>query len=177
MARDPQARREAIARAAAQLVAEVGLERVTHRAVARRAGVPLGATTYYFDSLPELVTAGLELVAGDQRTELAHWRATLTRDNLPSALPRLAAAYLSDRPRAVVEYELYVAASRDEQLRPLARVWLDGLREVLNPLVGSRSATTLVAVLDGFLLTALVVDCPLDRRGLADTIRAVLGAG
>ena len=46
---------EAILEAALRVIAERGVEAVTHRAVADAAGVPLSATTYYFESLDELL--------------------------------------------------------------------------------------------------------------------------
>lgn len=51
--RDPEARRREIVTAAAELIVEVGAEAVTHRMVAARADVPLGATTQYFDTLDD----------------------------------------------------------------------------------------------------------------------------
>jgi len=64
-ARDPQARRDALAAATIEIVAEMGIGRTTHRAVAARAGLPLGATTYYFPTLDALITAALQKAADD----------------------------------------------------------------------------------------------------------------
>ena len=52
------ARRDAIVRAAADLILQEGPASVTHRAVASRADVPLAATTYYFTGLDDLIGAG-----------------------------------------------------------------------------------------------------------------------
>src|SRR3954452_23750675 len=66
-------RRAALVEAAAKLLAEGGFDAVRHRAVAERAGLPLASTTYYFDSLEDLVTAAVEhhsnaeLAAGRRR--------------------------------------------------------------------------------------------------------------
>ena len=46
--------------AAAELLAEGGFEAVRHRAVARRAGLPLASTTYYFSSLDDLIARAVE---------------------------------------------------------------------------------------------------------------------
>ncbi|MDO4887188.1 MAG: TetR family transcriptional regulator [Actinomycetaceae bacterium] len=48
-------RRAAIVEAAAQIIREEGPVAVTHRAVARRCGCSLSATTYYFSGLDELL--------------------------------------------------------------------------------------------------------------------------
>src|SRR4051812_50083921 len=66
-------RRAALVEAAAKLLVEGGFDAVRHRAVAERAGLPLASTTYYFDSLEDLVTAAVEhhsnaeLAAGRRR--------------------------------------------------------------------------------------------------------------
>ena len=61
--RDPERRRREIIDAAVEVIADVGTGRATHRAIAERAGVPLGSTTYYFPTLDDLVAAALERVA------------------------------------------------------------------------------------------------------------------
>ena len=48
-------RRQALVESAAELILEGGIDAVRHRAVANRAGLPLASTTYYFESLDELV--------------------------------------------------------------------------------------------------------------------------
>jgi AcrR family transcriptional regulator len=48
-------RREAILRAALQIIARDGMRAVRHRAVAKEANVPLAATTYYFKDINELI--------------------------------------------------------------------------------------------------------------------------
>jgi len=59
------ARRDAIVRAAADLILHEGPAAVTHRAVAARADVPLAATTYYFTGLDDLIgAAGHVIVEG-----------------------------------------------------------------------------------------------------------------
>jgi len=170
--RDPQARRDALASAAIEVIAEVGIGRATHRAVAARADLPLGATTYYFPSLDALIGAGLEHATEALQADLRAWADRL-RDSpdLPATLAALAEECLADRRRAQIEYELYVAAARDTALRPLAVGWLDGMRELLLPHVGLAAANSVSALLDGAMLQSLVADAPLDVPALTDAIR------
>ena len=56
-------RRRAIIDAALRIIASRGLPAVTHRTVARQAGVPLAATTYYFASKNEILSEALESLA------------------------------------------------------------------------------------------------------------------
>lgn len=169
--RDPEGRRAALARAAAQIVAEVGVGRTTHRAIAARAGVPLGATTYYFPTLDDLVTAGMQCVADDSRRELTSWAEALAgHDDLPRALTECVRSYLQE-PRVLVEYELYLAAARNPTLRPLAEAWLTGLRDLLAPDLGARGAATVSALIDGTILQSLVTGELPDLTRLEATIR------
>src|SRR6266536_1437244 len=67
-------RRQTLVAAAAALLVEGGFDVVRHRAVAERADLPLASTTYYFDSLDDLVTAAVEHYG---RAELDRGRAQL----------------------------------------------------------------------------------------------------
>src|ERR1700759_5081568 len=69
-------RRYALVSAAADLLCEGGFDAVRHRAVARRAGLPLASTTYYFSSLDDLVINAVEYT-GTQ--ELVQQRSRLQR--------------------------------------------------------------------------------------------------
>jgi DNA-binding transcriptional regulator YbjK len=84
------------------------------------------------------------------RADLRLWAERL-RDSadLAVTLADVAGEYLAYRRRAQIEYELYVAAARDTVLRPLAVEWLDGMRELLRPLVGDAAAGSVAAVVDG----------------------------
>ncbi|GIE95740.1 TetR/AcrR family transcriptional regulator [Paractinoplanes rishiriensis] len=175
--RDPQARREALAAAVLEVIAENGIGRTTHRAVAARAELPLGATTYYFPTLDALIAAGLERAAAAQDADLQLWAERLggTTD-LAGTLVALTADYLADRQRAQIEYELCVAAARDVALRPLASQWLDGVHSLLEPRVGSAAARNISALLDGAMLQVLVTGSELDAEGLANAIRRLAAA-
>lgn len=60
-------RRATIVAAAATVLVRDGLRAVTHRAVAREAGVPLGSTTYYVADRDELVREALGLLVDQER--------------------------------------------------------------------------------------------------------------
>jgi DNA-binding transcriptional regulator YbjK len=173
--RDPEARRAALAAAVVEVVAEVGIGRTTHRAVAARAGLPLGTTTYYFPTLDDLVATGLAHATEALRAELDAWSARLGTATDPAAtLAGLVVGYLADRRRARVEYELYVAAARNPALRPLAETWLHGLRDLLIPHTGATAARDVAALVDGAVLQALATDTKLNRADLTAAIRRLI---
>lgn len=177
-ARDPAARRRDILHAATELVAERGLGRVSHRAIAARAGVPLGSTTYYFPSLAELVSTALEQTSNEASAEIAAWRpAVVSSNDLAATLAMLIEDYLSRPDRALIEYELYLAGARDDRLRGYARRWLRALLELLEEVVDPATAQRLSAQIDGASLQVLVLGEPLDRSGLEPALRAMLRPG
>ena len=171
-ARDPEARRRDLAAAALEVIAESGIARTTHRAVAARAGLPLGATTYYFPTLDDLIAAGLQRATAEVEADFAVWAERLRQTaDVPDTLAGLIGEYLSDRRRAQIECDMYVAAGRDPALRPLAMAWITGMRELLEPYVGPAACRDLVALLDGVMLQALISGEDVDVGALTATIR------
>ena len=61
-----EARREPILRATLAIIGERGPDAGTHRAVAERAGLPLSATTYWFESKEDLLQETLLLAAREE---------------------------------------------------------------------------------------------------------------
>ncbi len=59
-------RRQAILEASLNIIVRDGIRAVRHRAVAREAGVPLSATTYYFKDLSDLIADTFALFASEQ---------------------------------------------------------------------------------------------------------------
>jgi DNA-binding transcriptional regulator YbjK len=173
--RDPEARRQQIVTAAVRAIAEHGVGNVTHRRIAALAGVPLGSTTYYFPTLDDLIAAALREATEYARAGLEAWAEELTvsRD-LPATFVDLALRYLEDRGQALLEYEVCLAAARTPELRPAAQLWIDGLRGICARFAGPERGFALAALLDGYLLQALVTDGPLDTEGLRVGVAALV---
>src|SRR5882724_3066009 len=107
-------RREQILEATLRVIGRDGREAVTHRAVAEEAGVPLGSTTYYFDSRDDLLGQALEHVArkeADRHVELGN---ELRKAGSPRRLADMLLDQLvfeiEDRDAYVAEYELWLEA-------------------------------------------------------------------
>lgn len=182
-------RRQALVEAAAELFAERGFDAIRHRAVAERAGLPLASTTYYFDSLDELITATVEHYG---RTELARGHAQL-RELAPRqrgvdtvvelVLDQLLGVELEsgDAESVLLRYERLVATGRRPYLRPLMRTLSAELAALLSEIF-TRSGMTLtserieqvVALVDGAVVNALI-EIHLDPRATARRmLRAIL---
>lgn len=170
-------RRDRIVSAVLDLVAEHGMAGVSHRSVAQAAGVPLGSTTYYFDSLDELLAGALDRLVDDYERTLRAWAEPLTdadATTLAAASTGLVVDYLRDRRRARMEYALCVAAMDRPALRPAAARYTAVSVDVLSTLVPRAVAVALTAAIDGFLVEALVSPEPLDREAVRAAVTAIL---
>ncbi|HSI80852.1 MAG TPA: TetR family transcriptional regulator [Solirubrobacterales bacterium] len=160
-------RRGEILAATVRIIGSRGLGAVTHRAVAREAGVPLAATTYYFSSKDELLREALRLLAEDEIVRIGERTAELG-DDLGSpdrAAAALAQVLLGDGAVAqalLAKFELYLEAARDPALRATASHWRGAfiaLAESALQTVGApqpeRRAQLLVAAIDGALVHEL----------------------
>jgi DNA-binding transcriptional regulator YbjK len=159
------ARRRALLDATVRVIGRGGIAAVDHRAVAAEAGVPLGSTTYYFDSKDDMVARALEHVAEREADRLRAETATGTLDVVSAELlpERLADvvldAWAADRVTLLAQYELYLESARRPDLRPAAERWDRAYRDLLRhalELLGTpdpdRRAHLLCASLDGLLL-------------------------
>ncbi|WP_019853901.1 TetR/AcrR family transcriptional regulator [Actinopolyspora mortivallis] len=130
-----------IVRAAITLIAEGGIEALTHRRVAEATGVPLGSTTYYFTGIDHLVEAAMKEVARHSVSQLREWEQNLPPDaDLSAALADFVVTSTTEqRERTVAEHNLYGAALHRPCLRSTAAAWDDAFAE---PLVSRTSTTT-----------------------------------
>ncbi|NWJ71839.1 TetR family transcriptional regulator [Pseudonocardia sp. ICBG1122] len=176
-------RRALLVAAAAELLAESGFDAIRHRAVAERAGVPLAATTYYFSSLEDLVSAALDRLA---HTELADAHDCLARRDDPAEI--VLDLLLGPRSRtggldAVLgRFERLIGSGRRPFLAGLLRaqrVEFDALLdEALTRATGRRpgpgEVRRLTALVDGVVLTALIEADPDPRAVGREALHEVL---
>lgn len=166
-------RRYALVSAAADLLCEGGFDAVRHRAVARRAGLPLASTTYYFSSLDDLVAKAVEHV-GEREAEQLRARVSMLsrrRRGAESTVDILVDLLVDDvvgqnvSEQLISRYERYIACARHPKLRDIQRRILrqrtDAVIEVVERSGRSVRAgylTALVNAVDGAVVTALVAD-------------------
>ncbi|MGH3378139.1 MAG: TetR/AcrR family transcriptional regulator [Actinoallomurus sp.] len=172
---DP-ARREKIANAAIAVVAERGVEGVTHRAVAAAAGVPLGSTTYHFATLDDLLVVALHTAAEHNVVRLRAWERELAPGaDLAAALADLVVRGLTEeRAQTVVEYELYVAALHRPPLRRASRGWDDALVELFASRTDAVTGELLAATFCGLVMQELLADPPPTRDKVTAVFRRAL---
>ena len=118
-------RRYALVSAAAELLCEGGFDAVRHRAVARRAGLPLASTTYYFSSLDDLIAKAVEHVGTREAEQLRTGCRSLSRRRrgAESTADVLVDLLVGDTPgsagseQLISRYERYIACARQPALR------------------------------------------------------------
>ena len=94
----PEAIRAAIIEATIRLIGRDGVDGVTHRAVAREAGVSLSSTTYHFASRDEIVSEALRRVADLEIERIARDAEALAEGHADVAsIARALAAWLAEQ--------------------------------------------------------------------------------
>lgn len=174
--RDPEARRREIVTAATELIVEVGADALTHRMVAARAGVPLGATTQYFGTLDDLRAAALRQLADEIDARLDALRVAFeTSGATPAVLATLIFAGLNDARAVQADRTVVTAAVHDATLRDLARHASDQLVGILQPTFGADRAMAATMFIDGFMWNVQLRDSPLDLAFLETALGRLLG--
>jgi DNA-binding transcriptional regulator YbjK len=169
-----KARREALLRAAIELLAVGGARALTHRAVAARAGLPPASTTYYFDTIQQLTDAALELHVTDRVAELeVIVSAALAAGETPEEVGAAVAVSLVDRAADMLvgQFELYLEAARNPALRPTVGEALAASEQFAAralKALGARdpegAAPAFLALVDGFALHRLGRPRPRDEE-------------
>jgi DNA-binding transcriptional regulator YbjK len=115
-----EAREREILEATIDLIYEEGISAVSHRAVARRAGVALSAPSYFFPSIDDLIVEAFRSIVATMMEGLEALSARIeaedmSREDAVDAYVRLA---LATAPRYdKVQYEAYMVAARRPALR------------------------------------------------------------
>lgn len=169
-------RAQRIARAAIDVVSERGVAGLTHRAVADRAGVPLGSTTYYFAKLEDILEAAMREAMATGNGRLKRWRAGVgPDDDLADALARLVDdATGPHRAALLVEWELYLAAVRSPGLRSLSVEWGNLLPDALAAYTDRVTARALAHAMFGLQLESLISGRRLRADDALPVLRRVL---
>jgi TetR/AcrR family transcriptional regulator, regulator of biofilm formation and stress response len=180
------ARRLLLLQTTLRLIADEGIDAVSHRSVAEAAGVPLGSTTYWFASRQDMLRQALEHFA---RLEIEGLRERLgavlgrrlSRKRLVDEFTDILVPQLGQaRWRTIAQYAFLQEATRQPELEPVCRewtaAWQDALEEVFASLGVSDprlEARMFLAMLDGLLLDQLAApDADPERNVIRPALRA-----
>ncbi len=179
-------RRATLLDATLRVIARDGPAAASHRAVAAEAGVPLGSTTYYFESREHMLLAALRHAADAEVSRIERRVHELDAGRLDPAGWRRAVVdwalqeVSSQRAHLLIaRHQLRLEALRNPELRAVYGTWTGAslaLVETLLRRAGSPypevDAAVLVAAIDGVTLNAIVLLKGARRRAL---VRAVVG--
>jgi len=184
-------RRYALVSAAAELLREGGFEAVRHRAVARRAGLPLASTTYYFSCLDDVIASAVAHIGMLEVAQLRAQVATVSRrrrsaDKTADLLVDLLVGHDSEArltEQLISRYERHIACARLPALREIQRrnmrQRVDAVGEVIER--SGRSArpelvSALICTVDGAVVSALVDEHQDPRAAARSTVIDVIDA-
>ena len=164
-------RRQALLEAAVEVVAERGVGATTHRAVAARAGLPLATTSYFFDSLDDLLMAAMRHFTAETINRSEQLAAFLVANEItPEQAIDAFVELLLAQPtwRLVAQFEAYMEASRRDDARTEITKVLDAFLTTASTALAAvgveepdAAALAFIALADGFALQRIV-------RGTAD---------
>ncbi|MFC7457705.1 TetR/AcrR family transcriptional regulator [Brachybacterium sp. GCM10030267] len=165
-------RRERIADAVIDVLAERGSRGLTHRAVDEVAGLPTGSTSYYFRTRAALLAAAVPRLA-----ELDVWALDGSDQHQQLVAILHDALHGAGRRRTLARYELVLEAARRPEIQ---RAMAEGNARVIQRVAAlfpaasdaeaQRRARDVLALVDGLLL--LNVTCPEQQRIPAEEIAA-----
>lgn len=155
-------RRNELLAAAIELFAEGGSRAITHRAVAARAGLPPASTTYYFETIDDLIREALG-------SHIDQWTADLTSltqveleadASIDDAAAFVSAVFAARGPEvAALELSIFLAAAREPELQDNAAQAMQALESLARAMLervgvtdGSRLAAAIVALITGTAL-------------------------
>ncbi|MBF6183013.1 TetR family transcriptional regulator [Nocardia otitidiscaviarum] len=150
-------RRAQIIEATLTVVNRDGAAGVTHRTVAKEAGITTSLTLYYFATLDDLLVAALTSVT-DAYTHRIRELVTTANDPLDGLAHIIAESAGPGRERALAERELSTLAARRPALRSVARRWREGVAELARTRTDDPTVIeSFVALTDG-LCTSILLD-------------------
>jgi DNA-binding transcriptional regulator YbjK len=116
-----EAREREILEATIDLIYEEGISSVTHRSVARQAGVALSAPSYFFPSIDDLIVEAFRSIVATMMEGLEALSARIEAEEMSreQAVEAYVELALKTAPRYdKVQYEAYMFAARRPVLRP-----------------------------------------------------------
>ncbi|RJQ76667.1 TetR family transcriptional regulator [Pseudonocardiaceae bacterium YIM PH 21723] len=169
-----QRKRELIA-ATLKVVADQGVAGVSHRVVAKEAGLPATAAAYHFDGIDDLLAAALTEAMNIAIAEIREIAADPDPDAAIRRMAESMADVVRDSGRLVAEFELYLLAARKPALLPAVRGWMDVISEFARRYLDDPLRVLLVVgAFDGLMLQALLMENPPQASEFEGLLRVLL---
>ena len=159
-----QVRRTLILDTTLQLIANGGVDCVTHRRVADTAGIPLGSTTYYFESREHLLRDAFDyyLSKATAMQSEVQTRPIADVSDFVGYLVELTNREFENESMLLAEYEMTLYAARDDHVASGLHQWdktnLKKISDVLRKLGSKKpkeAAQTILNLMRGYELDRL----------------------
>lgn len=172
--------RAALLDAAMAVIAAEGVAAASQRTVATAAGASLASTTYHFGTRDELLAATMQHAAAIAVEQITRLSDDILEGRTPLVDACLDYIDLQRSGRSatgIVTFELAIAASRDERLRPHSLGFVESLRRVFAPFVDVGGGDLAIAQsFYGVLLMELAHGSAARSAELERTVTAVFDA-
>lgn len=173
---DPD-RRDRIVDACLEVIARAGVAGTSHRKVAAEADVPLGATTYYFDGLDDLLHAAFERFAASASEG---FDARLAGADGPEAAREAVVALIvhdifQDERSLVLSHELYTLAAREPRFRTITSAWMRRSQVSLGRHFDPATARMVDALIEGLTIHRALDDKERDVDEVVEAVRRITG--
>ncbi|RLK46748.1 TetR/AcrR family transcriptional regulator [Microbacterium telephonicum] len=172
---DPD-RRDRIIDACLEVVSRHGVAGTSHRKVAAQAGVPLGAMTYYFDGMDDLLGEAFSRFAA---TVADRFDRRMTEAGDADAAARAVVDIIredvfgTDR-ELVLSHELYTLAAREPAYRAITSAWMRRSRAALERHFDPETARILDALIEGLTIHRALDAEPRDPGEVEDAVARIL---
>lgn len=176
--RNDPGRRDRIVDACLEVIAGSGVAGTSHRKVAAQAAVPLGAMTYYFDGIDDLLRAAFTRFATtisdrfERRMASAPHRAA-ARDAVAAIILE---DVFGDARELVLSHELYTLAARDPTYRSITAEWMRRSRAALERHFDPETARLLDALIEGLTIHRALDSGARDPRDVRTAIARITAA-
>lgn len=156
---DPK-RRERIEAAALEVIAKHGVAGTTYRKVAAMAEVPLGAVSYYFNSMESLLLASFSRLATDVSAVFASRieQAKNADEACYAVVDIIFGEATSSARTLLLSYELYGFASRHPDMTSVMNTWMRKSRSALSRHFSPAAAVAIDALIEGMTIHRSVID-------------------
>jgi AcrR family transcriptional regulator len=170
---------------ALRVIGRLGVDAVTHRAVAAEAGVSPGAVAHHFATRDGVVEAALRFAIGRELERLRGFALELQSKAfdrtrwLDAVVGWYARELETDPATHVACYEAFVTAARDERYREIVREWFDTYErsaELAMRAAGSSDPVNHASVFVSTLMGIVLQQLAAPRRKFRQVARAQLAA-
>ncbi|MFE5409449.1 TetR/AcrR family transcriptional regulator [Microbacterium sp. NPDC056569] len=174
---DPD-RRDRIIDACLDVIARSGVAGASHRKVAAHAGVPLGAMTYYFDGMDDLLRESFTRFATTVSDRFER-RMAAAQDH-DAAQAAVTAIILEDvfgdDRDLVLSHELYTLAAREPAYRSITSAWMQRSRAALERHFDPETARLLDALIEGLTIHRALDAEARDPREVERAVARIIAA-